>query len=323
MSLYVKIWCLSMLLCAVLSLVIYCMAELRHSIIKKTYFLMLVTQVTAVLLSFLGVYNNTGWLKGIFIFCLMISPLAILGLYCILKVLKAQYHVKIKDAVYVEETDYKKIVPSDGTKVYETKDLYIFFPEYRTINFVFEKLPKKSDQSITWLSGAAFQHELLLNFSTGNIEGSFASGGRYYEGAPLDSAKKYGAFVFYDGHFAFCYDDPEAAVKKAADHGGDGFMQWIVISDGKPEALRLTIIRDKCFRVLAELNGNLCIIDVKKRINIRNLVGVLEKLGLSNALYLDMGAGWNYSWYRRTNGSIKMLFKLRLPWGKNWLVFRK
>lgn len=206
--------------------------------------------------------------------------------------------------------------------MYETKDLYIFFPEYRTVRFAIQNPPKKRDRSVTWCSAAAYQHALQLRFSSANIEGCYVSGGQYYEGAPMPR-HKYGAFVFYDGRYAFDFDEPEQAVRTAADHGGDGFLQAAVIIDGKPAFMRLKIVRKKCFRVLAELNGNLCMVDGKKRTDLLDFVAMLGELGVRNALYMDMGAGWNYSWYRKENGRVKRLFRLRLPWSKNWLVFRK
>ena len=49
----------------------------------------------------------------------------------------------------------------------------------------------------------------------------------------------------------------------------------------------------------------------------------LQKLGVTNAIYMDMGAGWNYSWYRQASGKVLMLFGFPVPWSHNWVVFRK
>ena len=284
--------------------------------------LLMVILLAAILLSFSGAYLSFAWLKVIFNFCLAVSPAAIALLWFIIMMYQAQFHVKIKDAVYVDEADYQKIVPGEKTTVYETKDLYIFFPEYRTVNFNIKNPPKKSDRSVTWCGGAAYQHEYLLRFSPGNIEGCYASLGQYYEGALMPPFIN-GAFVFYDGHFAFDFDDPEKAVKTAAEHGGDGFMQAAIIIDGQPVPLKILLLRNKCFRVLADFNGNLCIINAKKRTNLIDYSAMLTELGVSSALYLDMGGGFNYSWYRKANGRVRMLFRLRFIWAKNWVTFRK
>ena len=49
----------------------------------------------------------------------------------------------------------------------------------------------------------------------------------------------------------------------------------------------------------------------------------LLRLGVTNALYMDMGAGWNYSWYRGAAGNVVTLFGLPVPWSHNWIVFQK
>lgn len=325
MNIYLKIWCLLMLLCcAAVKVICYLIGCRKRNIriIRIMNILLVVILLTAVFLSFSSAYFSSAWLKVIFGFCLAASPAAIALLWYVVMMYQAQFHVKIKEAVYVDEADYKKIVPGEKTTVYETKDLYIFFPEYRTVNFNTKNLPKKSDRSVTWCGGAAYQHEFQLRFSPGNIEGSYASLGQYHEGAPMPPYKK-GAFVFYDGHFVFDFDDPEKAVKTAAEHGGDGFMQGAMIVDGQPVPLKILVCRKKCFRVLAELNGSLCIINAKKRTSLIDYSAMLTELGVSSALYLDMGGGFNYSWYRRENGRVRMLFKLRFPWAKNWLTFRK
>ena len=49
----------------------------------------------------------------------------------------------------------------------------------------------------------------------------------------------------------------------------------------------------------------------------------LQKIGVTNAIYMDMGAGWNYSWYRQASGKVLELFGFSVPWSHNWVVFRK
>ncbi|MDE5844542.1 MAG: hypothetical protein K2H44_04035, partial [Muribaculaceae bacterium] len=49
----------------------------------------------------------------------------------------------------------------------------------------------------------------------------------------------------------------------------------------------------------------------------------LIKLGVSDALYLDMGKGWNYGWYRQTVvDSPIMLFEDRTRYQTNWLLIK-
>ena len=47
----------------------------------------------------------------------------------------------------------------------------------------------------------------------------------------------------------------------------------------------------------------------------------LKKLGVKNAMYCDMGTGWNYSWYRKDDGTVKELFNVPGRYTTNWVVF--
>ena len=79
--------------------------------------------------------------------------------------------------------------------------------------------------------------------------------------------------------------------------------------------------RARCYRALAELNGNLCIIDSANMIYFDGFMDELRRLGVTNAVYLDMGAGWNYSWYRKDDGTVKELFPTPGKYTTNWIAF--
>ena len=99
-------------------------------------------------------------------------------------------------------------------------------------------------------------------------------------------------------------------------------MQFGLIRDGEP-VMNFERPRARSYRTLAELNGNLCIIDSVKMMHFSAFMKELQKLGVTNAIYMDMGAGWNYSWYREASGKVRTLFGLPVPWSHNWVVFRK
>jgi hypothetical protein len=120
-------------------------------------------------------------------------------------------------------------------------------------------------------------------------------------------------------------DKPEnslAAIRAAAEAGGSGFMQFGLIHDGET-VMQLDRPRARCYRTLAELNGALCVIDSVRMLHFDEFLAELHRLGVKNALYMDMGAGWNYSWLRDAEGKVLTLFGLPVPWSHNWIVFRK
>ena len=99
-------------------------------------------------------------------------------------------------------------------------------------------------------------------------------------------------------------------------------MQFGLIKDGEP-VMNISRPRARCYRTLAELNGNLCIIDSVNMLHFEEFLEELQRIGVTNALYMDMGAGWNYSWYRNAADKVVTLFGLPVPWSHNWVVFQK
>ncbi len=234
--------------------------------------------------------------------------------------LVSQYHVNIPESIDATEMPVEQILPGDETIIYKTDVVYIFFPEYSEIDLECGKRPSKSDDSITWCCGAAFQHAVELSFNHDNIEGDHASYGEFYD-SPYDRDAD-GAFTFSNGQFHYEFENKTEAVKKAAEEGGCGFMQLAMIDDTCP-VMDFDRPRARCYRTLAELNGNLCVIDSVKMMHFDEFMDELDRLGVTNAVYMDMGAGWNYSWYRKADGKVRTLFGLPVPWSHNWIVFRK
>ena len=146
--------------------------------------------------------------------------------------LVSQYHIRIPDSIPAESMAVKEILPMENqTTVYDTGTVYIIFPEYSDVGLVCETRPSKSDESVTWCSGAAFQHDISLGFSHGNIDGDHAVDGVLYE-SPYNK-DSFAAFTFANGRFSFGFDDPSGAIREAAEKGGSGFMQFGLIRDGE------------------------------------------------------------------------------------------
>lgn len=232
----------------------------------------------------------------------------------------SQYHIAIPESIDASSMAVQDILPGEKTTIYNTGTVYVFFPEYNRVDLVCQKRPSKKDATITWCSGAAFQHEVSLDFTQENVEGDHAVNGELYLSPHNKDA--FAAFTFADGKFSFEFDNPTDAIKRAADLGGSGFMQFGLIKD-KKEVMNFDRPRARCYRTMAELNGNLCIIDSVNMLHFDEFMEELHRLGVTNAIYMDMGAGWNYSWYRNAKERVVTLFGLPVPWSHNWVVFRK
>lgn len=233
--------------------------------------------------------------------------------------LVSQYHMEIPDCIDATSMSSKEVVPKDETAVYKTETAYVIFPKYSELELVCKTRPSRQDESITWCSGAAFQHSISLLFSHDDIEGDYATNGSFYK-SPYDQ-KGFVAFVFANGTNSFEYDNPSQAIQQAAEAGGSGFMQYGLRKDG--EELGFGVNKLRCYRALSELNGHLCIIDSIKMTYFDEFMEELHRLKVTNALYMDMGAGWNYSWFRDAANSVMLLFGLPVPWSHNWIIFKE
>ncbi len=237
-------------------------------------------------------------------------------------ILNSQYHNPLRpDKVLSSPDEMEQLLAESGKDVLllETDDLYIYYADYHALELAAGKRPSKDDQEILMCVAAAFQATYQLDFRHENIVGWHASDGQLERGMP---EKNLGAFTYVNGT-ARIWDTEEAeeAIRNAAALGGMGFQQFIVLYDGQRGSHGSDEFR--CYRVLALVNGKACIIDSRTQMHYDDFILALQNLGVRDALYCDMGSGWNYSWYRGENGQPVDIIGIPWPFSHNWLVFRK
>ena len=232
----------------------------------------------------------------------------------------AQFHAVLKPDAKgdISTLDWAAVESAENCYVFETDSLYLLFPQYREIRFVFADCPSMDDPSLTMFATSAFFHTYELTARHENVVGAHASHGVYHEGAP---EKNLSAFTFYDGEAHFTLEDADAAVRTAAEHGGDGFEQFMAIWNG--EKTRDILVKRRCYRVLAEWNGRVCMIESKSLIRYPEFIDAVRALGVQTALYLDMGAPSSYSQYRNNSGRKVNLFGKRGEFVHSWVAFYK
>ena len=315
------IWLISMTLLSLFAYTVYFVAQMWLSLLQTLYLTLAIIQVTTLILYLWGPEKLKSRVMRIVYRVLYASSFAVIPCFAFIFMgLVSQYHVRITDSVDAASMPVEQILPQDQTVVYDTGTVYVIFPEYSEIGLACGKRPSKSDAAVTWCSGAAFQHDISLGFTHENIDGDHAADGVFYE-SPYNK-DRFAAFTFADGRFSFEFDHPSDAIRQAAEAGGSGFMQFGLIRDGE-KVMSINRPRARCYRTLAELNGHLCIIDSVHLLPFEEFMAELERLGVTNALYMDMGAGWNYSWYRDAYGRVITLFGLPVPWSHNWIIFTK
>lgn len=232
----------------------------------------------------------------------------------------AQFHAVLKPDASgdISELDMTAVESAENCYVYETNQLYILFPRYQRIGYVFKDRPSMSDPDITLFGTSAFFRFYELNFRHECVVGDHARDGVYYEGAEETGLS---AFTYYDGEPHFTLTDPDEAVRLAAENAGDGFEQYMAIWQGEKQDLLFGKLR--CYRLLAELNGRICFIESAVPMHYDDFIDRVMALGVENALYMDMGAKCSYSQYRDNNGSTVNLFGKPGEFVHSWIVFYK
>lgn len=247
-------------------------------------------------------------------------PMAILASVYLYLTMAAQFHtVLVPDAKGdISALDMQAVEHAENCYVFQTDDLYILFPQYREIKFIYKDCPSMKDPNLTMFVTSAFFHTYELTSRHGNVVGAHASNGVYYEGA---AEKRLSAFTFYDGTPHFTLENPDEAIRTAAEHGGEGFEQFMSIWEG--EKTRDILSKRRCYRVMAELNGRICIIESTKIMGYADFIRAVQQAGVKTAIYVDMGAHSSYSKYRRTDGKVINLFGKRGEFVHSWVGFYK
>lgn len=202
-----------------------------------------------------------------------------------------------------------------------TGELTIYYPSFNSIRLVCGSMPYE-DSSIVFCAEAAYTHAIMKKFSHGNIDGDHVSDGVRYVGAECQDNT--GWFVYYRQQWMFVNDTVSACLDSAAtDSCGMGFGQSMVIFQKNIVKPVRNVKQVTHFRCLCEKEGRLCIIDSRDTTTFGHFIYLLAAYGVDNAIYLDMGRGWNHSWYRLADGSLREIFPKKHPFCTNWIAFVK
>lgn len=186
-------------------------------------------------------------------------------------------------------------------------------------------IPSEKDSTIALCVEAAFTGELLKDFKTTNIGGDYVIDGVFHKGY---KCKANTGFLYADKS-VFTISSSEHCpewIETAKKNNGVLFQQILIIQNGK-DVYRGTPIKPmtrNIYRAACIMNdGNFAVIQSEKAIPLKDFINSLIELGISDALYLDMGTGWNYGWYRPTKcDDPTILFDYRTPYQTNWLLIK-
>lgn len=181
-----------------------------------------------------------------------------------------------------------------------TASLMVFYPDFSRIDLVCGQMPKATDKSVEFCCEAAFTGELLNEFRHSNIADNHISSGVMKKGYRCKANT--GGFVWKKDRWKFVF---KTDFPTTASGWNMGFCQLLIIKDGVARPISARMRKNKTiYRALCEKNGRLCFIESKKKVTYETFVGYLKDFRVDNALYLDMGMGWNYAWYRDKEGKV-------------------
>ena len=218
--------------------------------------------------------------------------------------------------------DEGEIAKEEATTVIrkDTLGLIVLYPQYSSIDLVCGTMPSKSDSSVILFAEAAYTGELLNEFKHSNVAGEHVSQGKRYKG--FKCKRNTGAFVYYGGKWEFGYKDYSQEIDKAAENGGAAFGQEMIIHKGKLVEIARKDNNKNQFRTLCNHDGKLCIAESNKVVPFGDFKKQLLSLGVDDAIYLDMGPGWNHAWYREKGKIVELHPKLH-HFCTNWITFYK
>ena len=211
--------------------------------------------------------------------------------------------------------------PQPNVLIEESDSLIVYRPQFATIDLECCPHPDETDSTIIFCASGAFTGQLSDTFFHRNIACDHVSHGQRYRGFPLKRSN--GAFLCHDGQWRFVHQPQASDLDEAAVPGGMAFMQEMMIHEGvvvphtRPDGNRNT------FRALCEVDSTLAVIESLHDIAFGEFISALLRIGVREALYLDMGSGWNYSWYRDAADSLVHIHNVKIPYNTNWVVFRK
>lgn len=196
--------------------------------------------------------------------------------------------------------------------------LKFIFPNFSRIDLVCGTMPFPNDTSVILVAEAAYTGKRINKFSHTNVAGDHVSSGKRYKG--YRCVENTGAFVYYNDNWKFCYKNYSNELDSATLYGGAAFAQELIIKDYELLTTPRNDSNINIFRALCELSGKLCIVESDTEITFGAFKRKLVESKVENAIYLDMGSGWNHAWYR-TSDSIVELHPKTHDYCTNWITF--
>lgn len=204
-------------------------------------------------------------------------------------------------------------------------DLICLKPDMTRLKFemVCGEVPSAENDSIILAFAGAFTG---TDFYKGhsNVAGDHVVNGIRYRG--FKCKRNTGAFTWSSTSGPeFYYQNSSTALDKAAHEDGMGFAQEMMIHEGKVVKTTRPMGNENVFRALCQdADGTLALYESQRTIKFGDFIEALLQQGVKEALYTDMGQGWNYCFYRKSNKGSNPIYlhSQSLPYASNFITIR-
>lgn len=232
--------------------------------------------------------------------------------------------------------DIKESIVRDFTKVdidilsvshIKTKygDLICLKPDMTGLkmDMVCGEIPSPEDEAIVLAFAGAFTG---TEFDKGhaNVAGDHVAGGVRFNG--YRCKRNTGAFTWSAmAGPQFFYKDYSSALDNAAQESGIGFAQEMMIHNGKKVLTTRPSGNRNVFRALClDSDNQLALYESQGTVTFGNFIDALLTQGIKEAIYTDMGQGWNYCFYRvsQTDKNPRYLHATSLPYASNFITIK-
>ena len=195
-------------------------------------------------------------------------------------------------------------LPATATEIIQTEHLTFYYPNFKSIDLALGKMPDTSDPKVEFCCEAAFTGQLLASFTHSNVADNHVSGGKWYQG--YSCRANTGAFIWHPDKWEFMEKKKFLSEKPKCQMA---FCQYLLILQGRQTPMWKMMRNNRTrYRALCEKDGRLCLVESKKVVTLEFFIKCLMESHVTNAIYLDMGAGWNYAWYRDAKGEVHEIF---------------
>ena len=189
-------------------------------------------------------------------------------------------------------------------------------------------IPDRDDSAIFLCVEAAFTEKLLKEFKSTNVAGDYVIEGRRRKGYDCIANTGY-LLATADGvvRIGENSDWLEDTMQAAQQEQGSLFQQTLLIHRNKAVVdEKWCYNKSNIYRAACKTpdGADFIVIQSELALLFQDFVKALLQMGISEALYLDMGRGWNYGWYRQTTNSPAInFFDYKSAYQTNWLVIRQ